>query len=258
MFETASRFGDDLKKRALTTGDDWVRRAQSEAGGIAGNVVGRVQPYAEGLIDRLSSAADPLIRKVRPAKPTAMEEARSFLAGSGAILGVAAVGVVAGVALNAARKAAIQGSEALAGDWFEVLKVEHKAVDKLFEALLATDERQKIRRGLLLSRIAHALSKHAFQEEMVIYPALKEANSNGQAMHLYEDHAQIKIFIHELQTIAKDDPLWLERARAFRDCVQHHVREEEDVIFPAYHSRMSPQQNRRLTMMVHKEGLKLA
>lgn len=255
MFEHASRLGDDLRRRALTTGDDILHRAQAEADGLAAHV----RPLASDLLGRLSSAAEPLVRKVRPSKPTPLEEARSFLSGQGgALLGVAAVGLVAGVALNAARKAAIQGSEALAGDWQEVLKAEHRLVDKLFEALLATDESQKFRRGLLLSRISHALSKHAFQEEMVIYPALKEANSNGQAMHLYEDHAQLKIFIHELQEIPKDDPVWIERARAFHQCIQHHVREEEDEIFPAYHDRMSPQQNRRLTMLLHKEGLKLA
>jgi hemerythrin superfamily protein len=255
MFENASRLGHDLRKRALTTSDDLRRRALT----TSDDLVRRAQSQSDDLISRLQPYTDSLLRRVRPHKPTPMEEARSFLSSPGAaVAGAVAVGVMAGIALSAGRKVAMQGAEALHGDWFEILKAEHRMVDKLFEQLLQTSDNQRVKRTLLLGKIAHALSKHAMQEEMVIYPALKAANSNGQAMHLYEDHAQIKIFIHDLQEIHKDDPLWIERARAFHKCVMHHVREEEDEIFPTYHGRMSPQQNRHLTLMVHKEGLKLA
>jgi len=293
--QRARETGDDWKKRAATTGDDLVRRAiaasddliqrardardglaeraSDGSGAVAQRariqrdiLLSRAQTHGEDLYDRgrklVWSAADGLparVRSVLPHKPTPMEETRSFLSSPAvAIAGAVAIGVVAGVVLTLGRKAAVQGAEALHGDWLEVLKAEHKQVDRLFEQLMRTTEKQTIRRAFLLNRIAHALSKHAMQEEMVVYPALQEANSNGQAMHLYEDHAQIKIFIHELNEISKSDPLWIERARAFRDALREHVREEEDEIYPPYHDRMSPQQNRHLTVGLHKEGLKLA
>ncbi len=268
--DTASRLGDDIARRARPLGHNLAERARPYGDELAGrleDLLNRARPYGRELADRarpyaddLGGRAEALIRRVRGDTAAVIEpEPRSFLESPGGkVAAAAALGVLAGLAFGVVRKAAVQGTEALAGDWLEVLKAEHKLVDGLFDQLLATQTSQKIKRTLLMTRIAHALAKHDMQEAMVIYPALKEAGIEGDAMHLYEDHARVKIFIHELQDIAKDDPLWIERARAFRDAVAAHVREEEDVIFPAFHDRMSPQQNRRLTMAVHREGLKLA
>lgn len=287
MFDNAPRL-DHLKKRAIHGDDDLVRRALDASDALLrrtldgqSELLHRAQARGEGLADRARSRGEDLLGKVTPMaaalgggvaarlpervrralphKPAPVEEPRSFLASpTVAIAGAVAIGMVAGIALTIGRKAAVQGSEALHGDWLEVLKAEHRLVDKLFDQLMRTTEKQTIRRAFLLNRIAHALSRHAIQEEMVVYPALKEASANGQAMHLYEDHAQIKIFIHELNEIPNNDPLWIERARAFRECINHHVREEEDEIYPPYHDRMSPQQNRHITVGLHKEGMKLA
>lgn len=283
MFQDASRI-DDIKKRARHAGDDLVRRALS----ASEDLIHRALETRDGLAERALGGGDAVAQRARiqrdallsrgrdmayalgdrlpepvrrrlPHKPTPIEETRSFLSSPALVIGgVLAAGVVIGLALNAGRKAALQGGEALHGDWLEVLKAEHKKVDLLFDQLLRTTDRQTLRRAFLLNRIAHALTKHAQQEELVVYPALKEATADGQAMHLYEDHAQIKIFIHELNEIPKNSPLWLERARAFRACIQHHVREEEDEIYPPYHDRMSPQQNRHITVGLHREGMKLA
>ena len=102
------------------------------------------------------------------------------------------------------------------------------------------------------------IHRFGLQEEAVIYPALRDMDDDGTAKHLYADHADIKIFISELDGLAKDDPLWIERVRAFQACVAHHVREEEAEVFPRFHGRLSPQQNRKLTQLMHREGLKLA
>jgi hemerythrin superfamily protein len=123
---------------------------------------------------------------------------------------------------------------------------------------LATSARQKARRAALFVKINYALTKHALQEETVIYPALRETQIDGMAKHLYSDHADIKIYLHELADMAKNDPQFIERVRALQTCVVHHVREEEDEIFPRFHDKMSPQQNAKLTLAVHREGLKLA
>ena len=114
------------------------------------------------------------------------------------------------------------------------------------------------RRGALFVKINYALTKHALQEETVIYPALRETQIDGMAKQLYSDHADIKIHLHELADMARNDPRFIERVRALQACVGHHVREEEDEIFPRFHGKMSPQQNAKLTLAVHREGLKLA
>jgi len=238
--------------------DDWTRRANdlavrtqdmaselaSKGQDLAGLWAGRVKDEARSFAKREEEHIDALTALVN--SPTAK------------LIGAAALGFVVGVAANSARKAAVQGAEAIAGDWMAVLKAEHRAVDTLFRTLLKTTARQKARRAALFAKIKGALAKHDLQEETVVYPALQETQADNMARRLYADHAEMKIFISEIDQLAKDNPLWIERVRAFHAFVAHHVREEEAEVFPRFHDQLSPQQNARLTLLLHREGVKLA
>ena len=178
--------------------------------------------------------------------------------GLGAAAGAAAVGFIAGVAANTARKAAVQGLEAGKGDWFEVLKAEHRAVDALFEKLLQTDDSEKMKRTKLLLSLQQALGKHALQEEDVIYPHLRMAGIETETKELATEHGDMKTYLHELEELPKDDPKWLGRVREFHKLVAHHVELEETEIFPRFQEQLSPEDNAKLTKRMHLEGLKLA
>jgi hemerythrin superfamily protein len=173
----------------------------------------------------------------------------------------AAVGFIAGVAAHTARKLAHQGAEVIAtggGDWFDVLKLEHRAVNTLFEQLLQTEDSDTKKRAALLLGIKQGLTKHALQEEDVIYPALREAGIEADTKELYAEHADIKTYLHELEQRPKDDPQWLERVRAFHTLIQHHVREEEEEIYPRFKQQLSEEQDKKITKRMHAEGLLLA
>lgn len=177
----------------------------------------------------------------------------------GALAGAGAVGFLAGVALGGARKLAAQaittGGHA---DWFEALKTEHSQVDAVFELLERTTEKDTKKRTAGIEKIAYALSKHAVEEENIVYPALREADEESAAKHLYDDHSDIKTFIYELKEMPKDDPQWLPRLRAFRAVVTEHVREEEGEIYPAFQAKMSEEQNSKLSKKMQLEGVKVA
>ena len=93
----------------------------------------------------------------------------------------------------------MQGMEAAAGDWDEILAAEHDLALAIFDKMLATDETQTFKRKMLLMKLTHALDKHAHQEEMVVYPALREANEAVDADQLEGEHGYIKTFIYELE-----------------------------------------------------------
>lgn len=174
------------------------------------------------------------------------------------VAGAAAVGVVAGMALNPLRKLALQHAEAaVAGDWDEVLKLEHRAVDALFKLLEETGETDGRKRSLLLGRIAYALNKHALQEENVVYPALREED-RPEAERLAAEHAEIKAFLFELEKLEKGDPQWLRKARDFHALVLRHVEEEETEAFPRMKASLSKDENGQLARRMHLEGMKLA
>ena len=177
---------------------------------------------------------------------------------SGVLLGAVATGAALGIAANLGRKLLVQAASASSGDWVETLTAEHQATLALFDKLEATDESQTTQRGHLLKQIKAALSKHAIQEEMVVYPALRQANFASDADHLGEEHGYIKTYLYELDSLAKDSPEWLARARDFRNLLESHMREEENEIFPTFRSRMSDEQNAKITTLMNKEGFKFA
>ena len=178
--------------------------------------------------------------------------------GLGAAAGAAAMGFIAGVAANKVRKVAVQGIEATHGDWFEVLKAEHRLVDGIFHKILKTDETQTVQRTKLLLALEQALGKHALQEEDVVYPHLRMAGIEAETKQLQAEHGDVKTYLHELEELPKDDPKWIQRVQEFHTLIQHHVKEEETEIYPRFKAKLSSEESAKLTKRMHLEGLKLA
>jgi hemerythrin superfamily protein len=190
---------------------------------------------------------------------TDQDSAFSWGSGGAGVLAAAAVaGAAVGFAANYGRKFLVQGMGAMAGSWDEALKAEHAATLAIFDKIEATTDDQTSARSHLLMKLKYALTKHAHQEESVIYPALREANSAHDADALNSEHGYVKTYLYELETLANDSPEWLARVRDFRSMLQEHVRMEEDEVFPAFRNTLSEEQNAKLTAMMNKEGLKMA
>lgn len=200
-------------------------------------------------------------RNNRTASRSNGPERSAFNWGSGqaGVLAAAAVaGAAVGFAANFGRKFLIQGFAASAGDWADALAAEHEMALAIFDRIEATDDSQTGARSALLAKLKYALDKHAAQEENVIYPALREANSAHDADTLNSEHGYIKTYLYELETMANDSPEWIARVRDFRSMIQEHMRMEEDEVFPKFRNILSEEQNAKLSAMMNKEGLKLA
>jgi hemerythrin superfamily protein len=178
--------------------------------------------------------------------------------GAGPILAAGLAGAAIGFAANYGRKALMQGMEAAAGDWDEILAVEHDTALAIFDRMLATDETQTFKRKMLLMKLTHALDKHAHQEEMVVYPALREANEAGDADHLELEHGYVKTYLYELGHMPADAPNWLEKVREFRQAVSEHAHMEEEQVFPRFKREMSEEQNDKITSLVNRDGFWMA
>lgn len=209
---------------------------------------------------RPSTAAKPA-RSTKPARAKASATKASRARSSGrtaAMIGVAAAGLATGLLANLGRKVAVQAPSAMTGDWLEAIKAEHKAALALFDALQATDSDQVRRRAFVLMQLKHALSKHAFSEENVIYTALREWGDKADADKLNHDHGYVKQYLYTLENMAKDDPEFTMQVAEFREMIEAHMREEENDIFPRFHAALSEDKNRTLTAAANREGFKLA
>lgn len=176
---------------------------------------------------------------------------------AGALVGAAVAGAAVGIAANVGRKFFVQFAGG-ATDWIETLKAEHAQVIAVFDKIESLGEERISMRGHLLTKLKNMLAKHTAEEEMVIYPALRQANKTGSADRLNADHGYMKTYLYELETMAHDDPLWLARLSDFRTMLEEHIREEEDDIFPEFRGQLTAEQNAKLTSMVNKEGFRLA
>ena len=177
---------------------------------------------------------------------------------AGPLLGAALAGVAIGFAANYGRKALMQGMEAAAGDWDEILSAEHDMALAIFDKMLATDQTQTFKRKMLLMKLTHALDKHAHQEEMVVYPALREANETTDADTLEGEHGYIKTYIYELNEAGPDSPTWLEKVREFRALVARHAHMAEEEVFPRFKQDLDEEQNARITSLVNRDGFWMA
>jgi len=178
--------------------------------------------------------------------------------GTTPIIAAALGGAALGFAANYGRKFLMQGMEATVGDWDEILAAEHDMALAIFDKMLATDETQSFKRKMLLMKLTHALDKHAHQEEMVVYPALREANEEVDADHLESEHGYIKTFIYQLNEMGPEASNWLETVREFRALVAEHAHMEEEQVFPAFKQSLDEEQNDRVTSLVNRDGFWMA
>lgn len=201
-------------------------------------------------------SADARTQPKRSAKATGSDD--KGLNNFTVIAGAIGAGAALGVAAMLGRKAAVQAPSALAPDWAEALAVEHRAVLKLFDAMEATPDAAVGRRTMLLAQLKHALTKHAVEEENVIYPALREAGEQAGFDELSREHAMTKDFLFRLDQMAKDSPAFMTTLREFRQEIADHMRDEEQDLFPKLKAQLDEATNKQLFTAMNKEGFKVA
>lgn len=189
----------------------------------------------------------------------AAEGVRSGATGRTATLvGAAAAGLAAGLAVNLGRKAAVQAPSAFAGDWFDAVKLEHRLALALFDKIQATGDSETRKRSVLLTQLKHALGKHAFMEENVLYPALRDWGDKADADKLNHEHGYVKQYLYDLEGLPNDSPAFLNMVAGFRADIEAHIAEEENAIFPPLHAALGAKRNAEVTARANKEGFKIA
>ena len=171
--------------------------------------------------------------------------------------GLAAIGVVAGLAVGRARQMTTRAGMALHGDWEKQLKREHRGVRRLVKAMAESDIGEAPRRAALLGELAETLTRHAVEEENVIYPALRAVGAGDAVRGLLADHAGMKTMIRRLEETSLEDPGWQEKAKALKALVYRHVLQEERDMFPLLHDGGDPDANEKLTKLVRREAARV-
>ena len=145
-----------------------------------------------------------------------------------------AAGKAAAGKKTAAKKTA--SSRGRANDATALLAKDHKDVKALFKRYekLAKAEADAGEREELAAQICEMLEAHTTVEEEIFYPAVREAQVDADLLDEAEvEHGSLKQLVAAIESNSPEsDELFDARVKVLGEYVKHHVKEEENELFP--------------------------
>ena len=133
--------------------------------------------------------------------------------------------------MTATKTAAPNKPVAAPKDAVALLKADHVAVSQLFAEYEKT--RSVTHKKALVAQICTALSVHAQIEEEIFYPAVKAALKDKLLVpEATVEHAGVKDLIAQLKGLEPDGELYDAKVKVLSEYVKHHVKEEQNEMFP--------------------------
>jgi iron-sulfur cluster repair protein YtfE (RIC family) len=172
-----------------------------------------------------------------------------------AIAGGLAVGVI-GSRLLAPMMATASGSmrARFGQDPFKQLIEDHRYILSLLNEMEQTHADATTLRAKLFLALKRTLAKHALAEEDIVYPMLHgDVHAVEESRHLYDEHAEIKIHLFELERLLKEKIDWRQRVRELRNLIEAHARQEEEIEFPKLRQILSRRGNTTLSGQIRRE-----
>jgi hypothetical protein len=112
------------------------------------------------------------------------------------------------------------------------LEQDHREVEEWFDEYNELEEDDN-RKGELAEKICLALKVHAQIEEEIFYPQAREAiNDNDIVDEAIVEHATVKNLIGEIEAMKVGEELYDAKMRVLGEMVKHHIKEEEEELFP--------------------------
>ena len=119
-------------------------------------------------------------------------------------------------------------------DPIELLKTDHRRFEKLLKDGEDTTERAIKGRGEILKALTSELTVHEAIEEQILYPALRpHTEAHEIVLEGIEEHHVADVLIKELHKVARDNEKWGAKFSVLKESVEHHIKEEERIMFPA-------------------------
>lgn len=120
----------------------------------------------------------------------------------------------------------------------KLLKQDHNKVKKILEELLETTARAKVKRRELLETLKQELQIHEKVEEKLFYPKLKKGDSKEEIIEAYEEHHVVDVLLAEIENTEFNDESWKAKVTVLQENLLHHIKEEENEIFPKAHKKL--------------------
>lgn len=118
-------------------------------------------------------------------------------------------------------------------DAVSLLKDDHDKVKSMFEQYEELGDRAHISKQKLALEICTELTKHAIAEEEIFYPAVRAATKDEDMVdEAVVEHASAKDLIAQIIAMEPTDDLYDAKVKVLGELIDHHVKEEEEEMFP--------------------------
>lgn len=115
---------------------------------------------------------------------------------------------------------------------FEILKADHQKVSALFKQMDATTDRDIEKRESIFEKLQSEFTSHAAAEEKTVYTPLKMKDKiHDDVLEAYEEHHIADTLLDEIADLSPTDESWKAKMTVLKEMVEHHVQEEEGVLF---------------------------
>jgi hemerythrin superfamily protein len=142
-------------------------------------------------------------------------------------------------------------------DAIDLLKKDHAEVKKAFRQFEKAKYKDPQARKDFLATICRDLEIHTTLEEEIFYPAARAKIKDDDLMNEAQvEHNSAKQLIAEVEKLAGDDPMLKAHAQVLSEYVNHHVREEENEMFPKVKRAKVDLEGLAQQMLERKEQLK--
>ena len=132
---------------------------------------------------------------------------------------------------TASKKSAPAKKASRQPDAIALLKADHKEVSDMFEAYEHT--RSISNKKTLVDKICTALSVHAQVEEEIFYPTVQPAIHDKELVpEARVEHASLKDLIAQIEGVEPDGEMFDAKVKVLSEYVKHHVKEEQNEMFP--------------------------
>lgn len=127
-------------------------------------------------------------------------------------------------------------------DAIALLQHDHEEVEQLFRQFEKLTERAHKSKEKIVRKVIRELAIHSAIEEMLFYPAVRTAalkatvrtlkEAGDTVLESLEEHHVVKWTLTELEKMKPGDERFDAKFKVLMESVRHHVKEEQDELFP--------------------------
>ncbi|QDO99626.1 hemerythrin domain-containing protein [Ferrovibrio terrae] len=119
-------------------------------------------------------------------------------------------------------------------DAIALLEKDHREVEAMFEKFEKLES--KAEKGQLAAKICTALTVHTMIEEEILYPPAHKKIEHDLVDEAIVEHNGAKQLIAEIEAMKPSEHLYDAKVKVLSEYIKHHVKEEQDEMFPQLRS----------------------